>query len=334
MPPMSRLFRLLAQYLSPAGPRARLTILIYHRVLAAPDPLQPDLLDAAAFEAEIKLLGSVFRLLPLAQALEDLKAGCLSARSACITFDDGYADNLTQALPILQKNRIHATFFIATDYLDGGRMFNDTVIEAVRLAPAGEHDLRAFGLGCYTLMSMDERINAIRDILLKVKYLPWDERAQQVAEIGRHLTAEPLPKDLMLTTEQLRTLHNAGMDIGAHTASHPILARTPNTEAWNDIRRGKQRLEHLLNTEIRVFAYPNGRPSTDYLPVHVEMVRELGFIGAVSTASGAARNDMDPYQLPRFSPWSRNRTHAALLLLRNLAQFNPQPALCKAKSEP
>lgn len=323
MPPMSILFRLLAQHLSPEGPQARLTILIYHRVLAAPDPLQPDLLDAAAFKAEIKLLGSIFRLMPLAQALEDLKAGCLPARSACITFDDGYADNLTHALPILQQNQMPATFFIATDYLDGGRMFNDTVIEAVRLAPAGAHDLRKFGLGCYALMSTYDRIEAIRDILSKIKYLPWDERMQRVAEIGRHLTDRPLPQDLMLTTEQLRALHGARMEIGAHTASHPILARMPNAEAWDDIRRGRQRLEHLLNTEIRVFAYPNGWPDTDYLPVHVEMVRELGFIGAVSTASGAARYDTDPYQLPRFSPWSRNRTRAAMLMLRNLAQSYP-----------
>ncbi|WP_242470502.1 polysaccharide deacetylase family protein [Allochromatium vinosum] len=302
--------------------------MIYHRVLAAPDNLQPDLLDTAAFDAEIRLIDSIFHIMPLAQALENLKAGCLSARSACITFDDGYADNLIHALPILQKYRMHATFFVATDYLDGGRMFNDTVIEAVRLAPAGKHDLRKFGLGCYALVSMDDRINAIRDMLSKVKYLPWSERSQRVAEIGRQLTDQPLPNDLMLTTEQLCVLHAAGMEIGAHTASHPILACVPDAAARDDILRGRQCLERLLNTEIRLFAYPNGRPGTDYLSVHASMVRELGFAGAVSTASGVAEYGTDSYQLPRFSPWSRNRTRAGLLLLRNLAQRHPQPALC------
>lgn len=326
-PMPSLLFRFAAQYLSPAGPRARLTIFIYHRVLAAPDPLQPDVLDAVAFDAEIKLLGSIFHVMPLAQAIDALKAGCLPARSACITFDDGYADNLTQALPILLQNRIHATFFIATDYLDGGRMFNDTVIEAVRCAPAGEYDLRGLGLGRYRLVSIDDRIQAISDLLSVVKYLPWPERTRQVAEITRRLTDEPLPEDLMLTSEQLRVLHGAGMEIGGHTASHPILARLSEADAKADILRGKERLESLLQTEIRLFAYPNGRPGQDYLPVHVTMLRELGLVGAVSTATGVATHDTDFYQLPRFSPWSRNRTRAALLLLRNLAQLAPSPAL-------
>lgn len=330
MPILSNILHVPVRMLAPAGRRGCLTILIYHRVLALTDPLQPDILDTVAFDAQIQLVKSLFNVLPLHQAISKLKAGYLPARSASITFDDGYADNLTHALPILQQNQVHATFFIATDYLDGGRMFNDTVIEAVRLAPAGEHNLYEFGLGRYMLTSTNDRIDAIRDILSKVKYLPYEERAQRVAEISRRLTDQSLPLDLMLTTEQLSVLHNAGMEIGAHTASHPILARVPDAVALDDIQRGRQHLERILNTEIRLFAYPNGRPDTDYLFAHVDIVRKLGFMGAVSTANGVARCNTDPYQLPRFSPWSRNKIYAALLLLRNLAQSNPQPTLCEA----
>lgn len=321
MPMSSRLFRFAAQRLSPAGRRARLTILIYHRVLATPDALQPEILDSDAFNAQLRLLSACFNVLPLAKAVDALKHDTLPARSACITFDDGYADNLTQALPVLQKNRLHATFFIATDYLDGGRMFNDTVIEAVRRAPDGEHDLQGFGR--YRFASMDDRVSAIRNILPKVKYLPPLERAERAAEIARQLGCGVLPADLMMTTGQLRLLHAAGMEIGAHTASHPILTRLPDADAMDDILCGKQRLEHLLKNGIRLFAYPNGRPGQDYLAVHVAMLREIGFAGAVSTASGVATRETDPYQLPRFSPWSRNQTRATLMLLRNLVQRQP-----------
>jgi peptidoglycan/xylan/chitin deacetylase (PgdA/CDA1 family) len=314
----SRLFRIAAQPLSPAGRRARLTVLIYHRVLAAPDPLQPDVLDAAAFDAQLKLLRGCFQVMPLTQAVEGLKDGKLPARSACITFDDGYADNLTQALPILQQNHLTATFFIATDYLDGGRMFNDTVIEAVRRAPAGEHDLRDLGLGCYRFSVIQDRIDAIGDILPRVKYLSSQERTQRVADIANHLKSGPLPDDLMLSTEQLRALHGAGMEIGAHTASHPILATLSDEDAETDIARGQARLEQILKTEIRLFAYPNGKPGVDYTSRDVALVRKLGFVGAVSTAWGTADCQADRYQLPRFLPWSRSPARFTLQMLQNL----------------
>ena len=76
----------------------------------------------------------------------DWRRGCdgcaqarLPSRSVAVTFDDGYADNARIALPILREERVPATFFIATAYLDGGRMWNDTVIEAVRRLVPGEH---------------------------------------------------------------------------------------------------------------------------------------------------------------------------------------------------
>ena len=319
--------RLCARGLSPGGRWGRLTTLIYHRVLAETDPLQPEILDTAAFEAQLRMVRSLFQVVPLGQAIEALKAGRLPARCACITFDDGYADNLTHALPVLQRLRLHATFFIATDYLDGGQMFNDTIIEAVRDAPAGEHDLTRLGLARFTLRSKADRIGAIARILHGVKYLPFSERAERVDEIARQLGGAPPSKQLMMTTAQLRELHAAGMEIGAHTASHPILARLEDTEARDDIERGKHRLEDLLSAEIRLFAYPNGRPGQDYGAPHVRMLRELGFAGAVSTATGVATRSTDHYQLPRFTPWSRNTARSALMLLRNLALRQPRPAL-------
>lgn len=321
------LIRIAARVLSPPGPRARLTILIYHRVRPAPDPLQPDVLDIQAFERQMALVRACLRVLPLGEAVARLRAGTLPARSACITFDDGYADNLTCALPILTRKGLPATFFIATDFLDGGLMFNDAVIEAVRHAPAGQYDLSELGLSPYTLESPMERQRAIQTILASVKYLTPPQRNERVAEIVARLTTTDLPKDLMLSTAQLRALHAAGMTIGAHTASHPILARLDETAAREDIERGKAQLEHILSDDVRLFAYPNGKPGIDYHLTHVAMTRMLGFQAAVSTANGTATRQTDAYQLPRFSPWSQNPTKSSLQLLRNLAQRQSVPAL-------
>jgi hypothetical protein len=125
----------LLRALSPAGARGRLSILILHRVLPAVDPLFPDEVDAARFDRMCRWLTQWFNVLPLDEAVHRLSSGTLPARALSITFDDGYADNHEVALPILQKHRLPATFYIATGFLDGGRMWNDTVIESVRRSP-------------------------------------------------------------------------------------------------------------------------------------------------------------------------------------------------------
>ena len=79
--------------MSPAGPRARLSVLIFHRVLPAADPLLPELPTAAEFEATMRWVREWFQVLPLGEAAGRLFDGSLPARAMAITFDDGYADN-------------------------------------------------------------------------------------------------------------------------------------------------------------------------------------------------------------------------------------------------
>ena len=165
---------------------ADLSILIYHRVLAQPDPLFPGEVDRVLFERQLRLLRRFYTPLPLPQALQRLQDGSLPPRAACITFDDGYADNAEHALPLLQRHGLHATFFIATGYLNGGQMWNDRVIEAVRHATAATLDLGDLGLGPLPLANMAQRRAAIGHVLGKLKYLPFEQRQRLAAEeIGR-----------------------------------------------------------------------------------------------------------------------------------------------------
>jgi peptidoglycan/xylan/chitin deacetylase (PgdA/CDA1 family) len=299
------------------GRRRGLSILIYHRVLPAPDPIFPGEVDAKVFDAQLALLKSRFNVLPLLDAVRLAKAGRLPPRAACITFDDGYADNAEVALPLLQKHGLHATFFIATGFLDGGRMWNDTVIEAVRNAPDGELDVRALELGHYQLGTPDSRREAIGGLIGRLKYLPMAERQQQVERLAQHV-GRALPDDLMMDMAQLRRLRDAGMGLGAHTVNHPILARLDPAQAREEIAAGKAQLEQLLGQPVPLFAYPNGKPGEDYAAEHVAMVRELGFEAAVSTAWGAQRGIPDWFQLPRFTPWDRSPGRFVLRLARNL----------------
>jgi len=307
--------RRLLDWLSPGGAHG-LSILIYHRVLPQPDPLFPGEVDRVEFDKQLALLKSRFTVLPLLDAVRLARAGRLPPRAACITFDDGYADNAEVALPLLQQHGLHATFFIATGFLNGGRMWNDSVIETVRLAPSGVLDARHLGLGSHPVNTLDERRAAIGALIGQLKYLPIAERQEQVDKLAV-LAGGPLPTRLMMNDEQVRQLHRAGMGIGGHTVNHPILARLPAEEARAEIAAGKAALEQMIGAQVPLFAYPNGKPGTDYQAEHVAMVRELGFEAAVSTAWGASHAP-DFFQLPRFTPWDRSPRRFTLRLARNL----------------
>jgi peptidoglycan/xylan/chitin deacetylase (PgdA/CDA1 family) len=311
------LLRGLGGFVAPRASQAALLVLIYHRVNAQHDPLNDDEPDAATFAAQMDLLQSLFKVLPLGEAVERLRANSLPQRAICVTFDDGYANNCDVALPILAARSMPATVFVSSGYLDGGRMWNDTVTEAIRLAPA-EIDLTSIGLGRYALPDIAARRTAVDSVLGELKYLPPVERgraAERVAEI----VGRALPDDLMLREEQVRRLAAGGVTIGAHSVSHPILSRVEPAAARREIQESKAQLEAIVRQPVRCFAYPNGKPQRDYERIHVEMVREAGFDVAVSTAWGSARRHSDTLQLPRVAPWDRTALRFGARLMRSYA---------------
>ena len=304
--------------LSPGGPRARLSILIYHRVLPAPDPFLDGDPDAETFRWQMQLLARHFNPLSLNEAVSRLREGTLPARAVCVTFDDGYADNLTVAAPVLQEVGVPATFFIATGYLDGGQMFNDILIEAARRIPAGKVDLAPEPLGVRTVANDADRVTLAGELIRHFKYLPAAERSERVDTLVKQLGIS-VPDDLMLTTAQLRDLHSTDRTIGAHTVTHPILTRLTEQQARDEMASGKRHLESLLGEPVTLFAYPNGRLGSDYQREHTVLAEECGFQAAVSTRWGTAGRNSDLYQLPRFTPWDRTPLGFGLRMARNLA---------------
>lgn len=314
---MNMLVRTALSALSPSGPRGRLSILIFHRVLTEPDPLFPGEVDRVRFDELLRWVGAWFNVLPLDEAIGRLKKGSLPARTAAITFDDGYADNWLNAVPILSKHGLHASFFIATGFLDGGRMFNDTLIESVRGAQVAELDLSWLGLGVQALTTVEQKRAVLAALIPAIKHMPAAERSAAVARVAAD-SAATLPDGLMLSTDQLRSLRAAGMGVGAHTVSHPILAKLDPAEALREIADSREVLEGVLGERIGLFAYPNGKLGQDYLPEHVGMVRKLGFDAAVSTNWGASSKASDVFQLQRFTPWDSGGNRFGLRLVRNL----------------
>lgn len=296
------LFRQIGNFIAPREVgEGRLCILNYHRVLAAPDPLLDGDPDIAAFRSQMEMLAECFNVLPLREAVQMLHTERMPARAVCITFDDGYRSIYELALPILQEFNFPATVFVTSGHIGNGNMWNDRIVESIRRMPTGRLDLQEFGMGVRHLEFTHDRVRTVKEVTQSAKYRSLSER-QSLTLLLEELAGGTGP-DLMLTEEMVLSLSHHGIEIGAHTVTHPILINLDDTTARKEITESKEMLEALLGTSVELFAYPNGKAGTDFDERHVQMVRDVGFTAAFTSEVAAATRMHDRYRIPRALPW-------------------------------
>jgi peptidoglycan/xylan/chitin deacetylase (PgdA/CDA1 family) len=314
-----RLIRLIGDKIAPRGKGdGRLCIVNYHRVLEHFDPLLKSEPDIQTFRWQMELLAECFNVLPLHDAALALATERMPPRAIAITFDDGYRSILDFAVPILNELGLPATVFVTSGYLDENNMWNDRIIEAVRLMKSEHLDLRDAGFGMHHLASLADRKIAIERLTERAKYLEPEARLALTRRLESIAGVDTTP-GLMVTQEMLKRLAASGMDIGAHTVSHPILTKLDSHDAWAEIVDGKWQLEAITGKPVRLFAYPNGKVGRDFDSRHVQMAKEAGFSAAFTTSVGAATGRHDRFQLPRSRPWDSTPSRFGFRLLRWLA---------------
>lgn len=315
----SRVIRKIGDRIARSSKRGgRVCILNYHRVLQSADPLLESEPDIQTFHWQMELLSDCFNVIPLPEAVERLASDCIPPRAVCISFDDGYRSVHDFALPILKKFNLPATVFVTSGYVDGGVMWNDQIISAIQLLSSRQLDLRELGLGLHSLESTSDRQAAMNNITNKSKYLPPAAR-DDLSKKLRSLTADCPAHSLMLDRKMIANLVDQGIEIGAHTITHPILTRLDDETARREIADCKEHLESITGCRARLFAYPNGKFGVDFDHRHARMAQEAGFMAAFTTSIGAATCSHDRFQLPRSRPWDETPMRFALRLLRWLA---------------
>ena len=299
---------------SPAGKRARLAVFCFHQVLERPDSLRPDEPCVDTFRRDIELIGSVFNVLALPDAVRRLREGTLPARAACITFDDGYLNNLTIAAPVLEQAGMPATFFVAGGAIDAGIMWNDLVIEAMRIDSTAFSGIAGEDTG--VTASTEPDATSTNRVIMALKYKPLDDRWRIAESVYREVGDDAVPR-LMMTRDEVRELAGHGFDIGGHTLRHPILSELPDDQARDEIEGCMRWVEQVAGKAPTMFAYPNGKSGRDFDDRHEQMARQAGFEAACSTDWRLGSAVTDPYSIPRVGPWWRYGGGAVSGLLRN-----------------
>ncbi len=297
--------------------RGKLSILIYHQVLEQAEACRPGEPDAMQFRWQMELVKKYFTPISLPEALDKLKTNTLPANAICVTFDDGYLNNLKVAQPILAELGIPATVYVATGFSAGANMWNDRLIDLI--ADLGRHniDLSPIDLDKVTLKDADQRVSLIEEAIGKLKYLNLSERIERIDALYSLNEAKEYARKMM-TPDEVKELYNRGINIGAHTVNHPILKVLDAEQQISEIRQSKEILESWLGKPVLDFAYPNGVEGRDFDEDTVQYVEDAGFRSAVVTDWGISKNDSSPYKLKRFTPWDKDASKFQLRLVRNL----------------
>lgn len=292
-----------------------LTTFTFHRILRRIDPIMVGEPDVALFAEILDWIDRQFQVLEPLDACQRLSSGQLPPRAAAITFDDGYRSNLEFGVPLLRRHRMSAAIFVASDFVRGGTMFNDRVIHAIAHSRIPMVSLDWLGPDPMPLDSDDARRNAAARVLNAVVYLPPAGRNERVAQLLEACgVAEP--GQSMMNADEIRRCVSAGITIGGHTRSHPLLSRLAPRDALDEIGGGREELRAITGTDPLLFAYPNGRYGRDFSQAHCDIVKHCGFRFAFTTDIGWSSRRTDPFRLRRIAPWGTKRLRFGLQVLR------------------
>jgi peptidoglycan/xylan/chitin deacetylase (PgdA/CDA1 family) len=273
--------------------RQALTVLLYHGV--APKQNQGIYnykgknISPEAFRQHLSYIARYYTVLPLDEAFQRLRECTLPHYALAITFDDGYRNFYTHALPLLKEFKMPATIFLVSDFvLQRKPLWVDRLEYAVgqKTVP---HEYR---------VAEDVRLRA------ELKMLPTSECERRLEPIERQIGSSLL-QDFSaeravyapLNEREIKDMRDAGIAVGGHTKSHPSLPHLSDAEAAEEIEGSKQALEERFGPISQLFCYPYGR----WNETTEQLVMRAGFTGALTTIEGVNFVGTHPFRLRRFS---------------------------------
>jgi peptidoglycan/xylan/chitin deacetylase (PgdA/CDA1 family) len=294
-------------------------VLMYHRIAEQdPDPWGLSV-SPHHFAEQMEVLAAHRHPMALTEFISGGKVSALPADAVAITFDDGYADNLLEAKPILERYRIPATVFVTSVAVDHPRELWWDELERVLLAPEQlPHELSlkingrkiSFPSGPDMAEDQSNRRGAFANrtghrwllyqaIHRELLAVPYAEKIRAVADLTSVLGAERGgggPDRRLLRARELKELASCSLvEIGCHTETHPRLAGLAKDDQQLEISKNKSFLEGLLDRPISSFAYPHG----SYDAQTVVCLRRAGFALACHTRPGSIGRGASPFELPR-----------------------------------
>jgi len=308
--------------------RREVLVLLYHRIINLDVDSQLLAVTPENFESQLRYLEKNFNVISYEELVDALKKDKLPRKSVCITFDDGYLDNLEVAKPLLEKHGLPSLFFIATGYIGKVREFWWDELEQYFLC---NHELPKnisiesgdskidFSLAPWDNLNKEKSLvlrnwNAAQDASNNprlqaflycqklLKTLDIKEREECLNQLWEQCSEAPVCRQsyrAMQKEELIRFNASPLFTLGAHTVNHCALSRLPYKRMKQEIVASKNELGKIINENTVTFSYPFGF-SEDYGKGAVQVVDEAGFQSAFSVNSRRVDRHSNIFEIPRF----------------------------------
>jgi len=263
-------------------------ILMYHNFSGSGET-DPNALNVEGIRAQFEYLRGHFRVVPLLQIAEQLASGReLDKKMVALTIDDGRRNCYEFLFPLLKEFELPATFFVVSSFIRGEDWIWTDKVLCLSEQPKPPQELVP-----------DKLDNAFR-LLNQLRPEERNARIEVMARTaGVSIPQAPPAKYAPCSWSELREMADSGlMDIGSHTATHPILSSVTDEESWNELIRSRARIEEGMGRGVRSFCFPNGMPG-DFRPSQVRQVEDAGYACSVIAQFGMVNSGSDRYQLPR-----------------------------------
>lgn len=282
-----------------------ITILRYHSVADQPDYCPQSIaLSSTLFEQQIAYLVRHYRVISLDTLIDALTRGeTIHPKTVVITFDDGYFDNYQNAFPTLLKYGITATFFItAGPVVEGQRFWVGWIQRLIQRQTAQVQNRLAVEFKLPQVSNSHRSVQQLIDwISIQINRTDLSGKTQLLARVES--LCEPLTngddKNFMMNVEQIQQMHAAGMTVGAHSVSHPILSSLPQDELEFELAESKRLLERALGCTVNHIAFPNGPGVMNFNDSVMLAAKNFGYKSAHTSIRGLVNAQSPQFALRR-----------------------------------
>lgn len=252
------------------------------------------------FDKEINFLKRYFDIISLDQITEALHEGKGFKRpSVAVTVDDGYKDNYDLLYPVIKKHQIPITIFLSTSVIGTHeRLWFSHLSEVLLNTTKKNLSLNGVFNRTFPLKTIEEKRTAYNTIVQKLKTVETQKRDDYLHLIDERLGMPRNTQRLMMTWDEIREMHKNGVTFGAHTDTHPILSMVPIEIGIQEITDSRCKIEQELQTRVRHFAFPNGRPQ-DFTEELRSFCRNSGLDTVSSCEYGNNKHATDVWNLKR-----------------------------------
>ena len=307
-------------------------VFLLHRISPDVDPIWPPI-TPEHFERIVKHLKKDFEIVPLEETIVGNYKPSKSKKLCAITFDDGYKDFVEYGMPVIKKYQIPSSMYVITDCVDSNMppwtyLFNHLLLHTRITSLIVDSIAIPERLRKNVWKSTTEKIACIKEFSSILKIISDEEREKVMNQIQMQVKDVEGPKGLMMSWNDIRAIKNEGIEIGSHSANHPVLSEDLHLDNIRcELKRSGEKIQKETGKFPLAISYPFGIYNNEVKKI----AKDIGYKMGLTVLPKPYFSMDDQFEIPRIELYSESfyksyfRINGQLQVIKNI--FYPDRSL-------